>query len=988
MSDTPASNRPEKPSDWRKPPTESTGSYSEPGASGQAASPEDRPTVISRTPVLKSPAKVARGPQSSASLDGPGPYSPGSRLGHFEIHDYIGGGGMGRVYRAMDVTLSRSVAVKILTQESAADKETVRRFLNEARAAARLNHENIAQVYYVGEDDGVPFIAFEHVEGMNVRAMVDRRGPLPLTEAISFTLQVAQALAHAADHQVIHRDIKPSNVLITPEGQAKVIDMGLARLENPEGSDADLTASGVTLGTFDYISPEQARDPRNADSRSDTYSLGCTLFYMLAGRPPFPEGTVLQKLLQHQGDEPPDIRHFRPELPEEVARVLRKMMAKDPRRRYQDSGRLIEALLLLADLVGIQPQGPGRAVWVAPRQPTFSLLQRHAPWMIPIAALVCMVLLLDVFWSRSSSSDYQSPSDLVRATAPGEPGGSDSGQPDPAVDAANGAGTTSAPVDVAGPMPGDADQSPPGGAGPVNSDTLPPEPDTPTTATDEPRPEDTEVPAEVLRPNPVNLILARYSSGTALRQDALAAAVASVDRHSIVLSAASHAQSVGAKMTAADGINRNPEEVPSTNGMSTPAVEILVVDPESENEDDFASLGDAVADARPDDIIELRYNGRREEEPFTLANRRVTVRAGNDVRSGSDFQPVLVFRPLEIDPIKYPRDMFNVSGGELTLDGVALELDVPRGVPADSWSLFKIGTGQRITLQGCSLTIGNASDQQTAHHPEVAFFRLVPPAGIDMAAADAPAENGMPPRALITLRNCVARGEAVFLRAEAPQPIELNWHNGLLATTERFLVADADERPPSPDGSIQVTLAHVTAAVRSGLCRFVHTEFTPRQLNAHFACSASIFLARNAPLIEQVGILDFEQSRGQIEWTGEDNFYRGFTCFRVLRPFDPVLAPEELPLDTIQAIAWESPPEALGPVHSTVANDYALGETTAANPARSVTDKGQDAGFISEDLPQLPADPERIDTEEMTGNPAVRESSSRNAPFGDSTSER
>ena len=987
MSDTPASNPPDKDSDSHEPTAESTGSYNEPSASSQPAAPEDQPTVISRTPVLKSLGKRGRAPEPTPTFNGPDAYQPGSRLGHFEIRDYIGGGGMGRVYRALDVTLARSVAVKILTHESTSDKETVRRFLNEARAAARLNHENIAQVYYVGEDDGLPFIAFEYVEGMNIRAMVDRRGPLPLAEAISFTLQVSQALAHAADRQVIHRDIKPSNVLITPEGQAKLIDMGLARLENPDDSGSDLTASGVTLGTFDYISPEQARDPRNADTRSDTYSLGCTLFYMLAGRPPFPEGTVLQKLLQHQGDEPPDIRHFRPELPEEVARVLRKMMAKDPRRRYQDSGRLIEALLSLADLAGILPQGPGRAVWVAPKQPTISLLQRHAPWMIPIAALVCMVVLLDIFWSRSNSPDYPSPPDLARNSTPGESAASGAAQSASAATGANQTATTPPEAEMIDAASGDPEQSSLAGAGQNDSDSPPSETNASSTPSGEPGPADTDVPADVFRPNPVNLILAKHTSETALRQEPIAAATASASRLSIGLSAASHTQPVAANLTAADGINGEPQEEPSAESISTPMVDVLVVDPTSKNENHFASLGAAVDAARPNDVIELRFNGRHEEKPLTLANRKVTVRAGDD-SAGNDFQPVLVFRPLEIDPIKYPRDMFNVAGGELTLGGVALELDVPRGVPADSWSLFRIGAGERVTLESCSLTIRNASDQQTAHHPEVAFFRLVPSADIDMAVADDPAENGIPPRARIELQNCVARGEAVFLRAEDPQPIELVWRNGLLVTTERFLVADGNERTPAPNETIQISLEHLTAVVRSGLCRFVHTEFTPRQLDASFNCSSSIFLARNAPLIEQVGILDFEQSRWQIQWDGARDFYHGITYFRVIRPFDPMIEPEELPLNSLEQVIWKALPEAGRPVHSTTPGDYALGGTAVTNPARSVTDEDQDAGFITEDLPQLPPEPAKVDTKEATGNSAGRESSLRSTPFPDSTQYR
>src|SRR5204863_7405654 len=145
----------------------------------------------------------------------------------------------------------------------------------------------------------------------------------------------ADALWDAFRRDVVHRDIKPSNMLITSDGVAKLVDMGLARLHQVEHTDNDLTASGVTLGTFDYISPEQARDPRSADVRSDLYSLGCSLYFMLVGQPPFPHGTVLQKLLQHQGEEPSDVSELRPDVPYELSRILRTLLAKNPARRYQ-----------------------------------------------------------------------------------------------------------------------------------------------------------------------------------------------------------------------------------------------------------------------------------------------------------------------------------------------------------------------------------------------------------------------------------------------------------------------------------------------------------------------------------------------------------------------------------------------------------------------------------------------------------------------------
>lgn len=327
-----------------------------------------------------------------------GRFLPGERLGHFELQKYVGGGGMGKVFLALDTRLARSVALKILSPEHAADRETVLRFQNEAQSAARLDHENIARVYYVGEDRGLHYIVFEFIEGVNVRDLVQSKGPLPLAEAVSYTLQVADALAHAAQRNIVHRDIKPSNLLVTPTGQAKLIDMGLARLREVDAA-ADLTASGVTLGTFDYISPEQARDPRNTDVRSDIYSLGCTFFFMLTGRPPFLGGTMLQKLLQHQADQPPDLRQFRPELPEDVNRILQKMLAKDPRHRYSSPLDLVKDMLGVARAAGLRPADPGERTWTIPIAPVVPSYYRHLPWIVSLLALVAIVVALDYLWA-------------------------------------------------------------------------------------------------------------------------------------------------------------------------------------------------------------------------------------------------------------------------------------------------------------------------------------------------------------------------------------------------------------------------------------------------------------------------------------------------------------------------------------------------------------------------------------------------------------
>jgi len=302
---------------------------------------------------------------------------------------------MGAVFRAHDTNLRRTVAVKILSRGQGAEGEMKKRFQLEAQSAARLDHENIARVFYVGEYEGWNYIVFEYIDGINIRDLVHLHGPLSVDDAVNYTLQIAEALNHASRREVVHRDIKPSNVLVTPSGRAKLVDMGLARLHHLESGNEELTASGVTLGTFDYISPEQARDPRSADVRSDIYSLGCTLYFILTGQPPFSEGTVLQKLLSHTSDEPPDISQYRADVPVELGVVLRKMLAKSPDQRQQTASQLIGELLLVAEQFGLASAERSGTVWVTPAATTLSFWERHVPWVASILLLVAIVFGFD-----------------------------------------------------------------------------------------------------------------------------------------------------------------------------------------------------------------------------------------------------------------------------------------------------------------------------------------------------------------------------------------------------------------------------------------------------------------------------------------------------------------------------------------------------------------------------------------------------------------
>jgi serine/threonine-protein kinase len=374
------------------------GEYGSPAIEDNATPIESDQTVISTAPPLV-PQPIAGGRMPSELARS----LLGEQLGDIRLEEFVGGGGMGAVFRGVDTKLQRTVAVKVLAPRHEGDADSHGRFQMEARSAARLDHPNIARVHYAGEERGMRYLVFEYIDGTNIRDLVHANGPFPLGESLRYMLQIADALYHAWQRDVVHRDIKPSNILLTPEGQAKLVDMGLARFETAEPAEHELTASGVTLGTFDYMAPEQARDARLADIRSDIYSLGCTLFFMLTGKPPFPDGTALQKLLQHQADEPPNLGQSRPDVPESVVEVLDTMLAKRPEDRFQNPAELLAALIAVTEQLGlVYPQISLPTGWSAVgQQPTW--LRRHAPWLVPAVLLLLSVLGLGIVWHRQQS---------------------------------------------------------------------------------------------------------------------------------------------------------------------------------------------------------------------------------------------------------------------------------------------------------------------------------------------------------------------------------------------------------------------------------------------------------------------------------------------------------------------------------------------------------------------------------------------------------
>lgn len=317
------------------------------------------------------------------------------QLGDYQIIESIGGGGMGRIYRAWDTRLDRDVALKVLAPNQQSD-EARERFVIEAKASAKLHHDNIVSVYAFGQTDDVMYLVMEFIPGSNIRDMVTKNGPLSIEDTLSYAIQLSSALEHINENGIVHRDIKPSNVLITDDGTVKVIDLGLAK--NFMEPSNDLTQTGVTLGTFDYISPEQARDPRNVDIRSDIYSLGCSLFFMLTGQPPFPNRNPLQKLLSHQGDEAPSIQSIRPDAPDRLVDIIMRCMAKNREMRYQTPQELSKALFMVAEEQGMRPSGLSMSKWYLPSISRLRLWKDRLWWAIPIVALIIAILILDNVW--------------------------------------------------------------------------------------------------------------------------------------------------------------------------------------------------------------------------------------------------------------------------------------------------------------------------------------------------------------------------------------------------------------------------------------------------------------------------------------------------------------------------------------------------------------------------------------------------------------
>lgn len=265
-------------------------------------------------------------------------------LGKYKLLEHLGSGGMSSVYLAQHVVMRRRVAIKVLPQSRVQDSSYLARFHREARAVAALDHPNIVRAFDVDNEGDTHYLVMEYIEGRDLQALVEAEGPLPYLTAADYIRQAAEGLAHAHQAGLIHRDIKPANLLIDTKGVVKILDLGLARFADDLEASLTNEHDEKVLGTVDYLAPEQAIDSHLVDARADIYSLGCTLYFALTGRPPFPSGTLAQRVVAHQKQEPESVMLLRPDCPADLALILRKMMAKAREARYQSAREVAAAL--------------------------------------------------------------------------------------------------------------------------------------------------------------------------------------------------------------------------------------------------------------------------------------------------------------------------------------------------------------------------------------------------------------------------------------------------------------------------------------------------------------------------------------------------------------------------------------------------------------------------------------------------------------------
>ena len=265
-------------------------------------------------------------------------------LGKHKLLGHLGSGGMSSVYLAEHLLMKHKRAIKVLPKSKLGNNSYLERFQREAKAIASLNHPNIVRAFDIDNEKDTHYLVMEYVEGADMQSLVRKHGPLPYAVAADYMAQAARGLHHAHEAGLIHRDVKPANLLVNKEGVVKVLDLGLALFSAETDPSLTMEYNDKVLGTADYLPPEQALNSHNIDSRADMYGLGCTLYFLLTGHPPFPDGSIPSRIIKHQNSMPPDIRKDRPDCPGELDGICVKMMQKEPKYRYVNCLQVAEVL--------------------------------------------------------------------------------------------------------------------------------------------------------------------------------------------------------------------------------------------------------------------------------------------------------------------------------------------------------------------------------------------------------------------------------------------------------------------------------------------------------------------------------------------------------------------------------------------------------------------------------------------------------------------
>jgi len=346
-------------------------------------------------------------------------------LGEYTILDKIGAGGMGQVFKAVHRRMDRTVAIKMLPPAMTKDAASMARFEREVRAAAKLSHPNIVAAYDAGQANNVHFLVMEYVEGNDLSALVKKDGPFPVAKAVNYILQAARGLEFAHGEGVVHRDIKPANLLLDKKSVVKILDMGLARIEGDGPAQTELTSTGTIMGTVDYMSPEQAMNTKNADHRADIYSLGISLYYLLAGKAAYGGDTAMEKLMAHQTQPIPSLKEAQKTVPKQLEAVFKKMVAKRVEDRYQS---MTEVVAELEKYSADQPTGSATN-WSAATKTNMAAAPRAAgkksklgrPAIVGLAATgaLGMALALGLIFKPQSRTEAPAPTTLL---PPGEGG--------------------------------------------------------------------------------------------------------------------------------------------------------------------------------------------------------------------------------------------------------------------------------------------------------------------------------------------------------------------------------------------------------------------------------------------------------------------------------------------------------------------------------------------------------------------------------------